>query len=173
MKISTDRLDLVAATFAHVQAELDCTDRLAQMLGSALGPEWPPGEHDRDAQEYFLDCLQKGGPAATGWHGWYVIIRDPQAVVIGTGGYHGLPRDNGDVEIGFSIMTGWQKRGYATELVRALVARAFSHNRVSRVIAQTTAGNSASCKVLEKAGFQLVVLDQPQETLCFELHRPD
>ncbi|HPX82616.1 MAG TPA: GNAT family N-acetyltransferase [Syntrophales bacterium] len=57
------------------------------------------------------------------------------------------------VEIGFSIMPAWQNFGYATELAELLIKNAFTDGRVLKVIAHTTPMNLASCKVLEKCGF--------------------
>ncbi|MHB8055830.1 MAG: hypothetical protein ACYDH3_11350, partial [Candidatus Aminicenantales bacterium] len=58
---STARLDLIAATVDHLQAELESPDRLATMLGAEIGPGWPPGEYTRKAQEFFRDCLLEDG----------------------------------------------------------------------------------------------------------------
>jgi len=155
-KLSTIRLDLVAATFEHVCAELISADHLATMLNAKIESGWPPGEYDRSAQEFFRDRLQQGGKAVIGWYSWYAILRQSIykcPLLVGAGGYFGPPDDRGEVEIGFSILSAWKGRGYATELTSALVDNAFVDLSVQKVIAHTTAQNIASINVLKKAGF--------------------
>ena len=171
LKIYTDRLELVAATLDHVRAELESPESLAAQLNADVGPDWPPGEYDRDAQEFFRDCLQKGGSAVVGWYCWYAIRNDEHSVLIGSGGYLGLPCENGEVEIGFSIVKNWQRAGYATEMAGALVANALADSRVQKIIAHSTPRNLASCKVLEKVGFKVVGTDEKTGNIRFEIHR--
>lgn len=159
MRLSTNRLELVAATLDHVCAELESADRLASLLGARVEPGWPPGEYDRDAQLFFRDRLKEGGASATGWYCWYVLRHGTPAqapVLVGACGYFGPPREEGIVEIGFSVLPAWQNRGYATDSARLLVRNAFADRRVREIIAHTTPMNVASCKVLEKCGFKYV-----------------
>jgi ribosomal-protein-alanine N-acetyltransferase len=166
---------MVAATFDHVCAELNDPQRLGCLLGARIERDWPPGQYDRGAQEFFKDRLQEGGPSVVGWYGWYALQRSPageQPVLVGAGGYLGLPDETGQVEVGFSIVTGWQGHGYATEMAKALVARAFADSRVRKIVAHTTADNPASCRVLEKAGFGRARTSEPSDGLLFERYRP-
>lgn len=156
--IRTQRLDLVPATLALVEADLESPRDLARLLGAVVPAGWPPGEYDRSAMEFFRDRLAES-PEAVGWYGWYVVCRPVEsngAVLVGTGGYHGPPGADGVVEIGYSIVPESRARGFATETVRALVAHAFSKPQVVRVAACTAAGNLASVRVLERCGFELV-----------------
>ena len=66
MRLSTNRLELVSATFDHVCAELESAQRLASLLKAHVKPGWPPGEYDRDAQRFFRDRLKEGGAAVIG-----------------------------------------------------------------------------------------------------------
>ena len=59
MLIRTERLDLVAATLTHIQAELESATALGRLLEAEVPSSWPPGEYDEPAQRYFLDCLVK------------------------------------------------------------------------------------------------------------------
>jgi ribosomal-protein-alanine N-acetyltransferase len=69
-----------------------------------------------------------------------------------------IPRapKGGEVEIGYGIVPTRQGRGYATEAVSTLASLALTMPDVVAVVASTDAGNVASQRVLEKAGFQLV-----------------
>jgi len=161
--MQTDRLEVRAATIEYIRSELEAPERLAALLEAHVEPGWPPGEYDRDAQEFFLDRLTEGGMSVAGWYVWYAIRRRnacQPSVLIGAGGYFGPPNEEGIVEIGFSVMPSWQGLGYATELVAVLVENAFSDLRIQKVIAHTTSENHASRRVLEKCGFSCVCRDR-------------
>ncbi|HXF74369.1 MAG TPA: GNAT family protein [Actinomycetota bacterium] len=154
--IRTPRLALVPATAALLDAELRSREALADLLGADVPADWPPGEHDRDAVELFRARLAER-PDAAGWYGWYALLPGPGgSVLIGSGGFLGPPGADGTVEIGYSIVPTYRRRGFATELVRALVDRALSTAGVARVVAHTTPANVGSVKVLERCGFRHV-----------------
>jgi RimJ/RimL family protein N-acetyltransferase len=174
MKLSTNRLELRAATLEHISAELEAPERLAFLLNARVEPGWPPGEYDRGAQEFFRDRLKEGGMAVIGWYGWYAIRRgssDQPSVVVGACGYFGPPSERGEVEIGFSVMSTWRGLGYATEMARTLIDNAFADSRVRKVIAHTTDDNVASSRVLEKCGFVCVRTNEEFGNKRFEILR--
>ncbi len=174
VKLSTNRLDLIAATLDHICAEIEAPERLASLLNAQVETGWPPGEYDRDAQEFFRDRLKEGGEAAIGWYGWYAIQRgtsDRSSVLVGTGGYFGPPSEVGTVEIGFSVMPAWQGLGYATEIAEALIENAFTDMRVRKVIAHAAPVNLASCKVLEKSRFRFVCREEESGNNLFKISR--
>ncbi len=157
MQLRTRRLSLHAATLEHVRAELEDPGRLALLLDAAVSANWPPGEYDRDAQEYFRARLEAGGAAVEGWYGWYAVKeadREGPRALVAAAGYLGPPDASGAVEIGYSVLPEWRRRGYASEIVEALVARAFSQPGVRRVVAHTTAANLGSAAVLLRCGFR-------------------
>lgn len=172
LTVSTNRLHVVAATVDHLHAELNGSECLATLLQAKVEAGWPPGEYDRDAQEFFRDRLCEGGTDVVGWYTWYAVrcaAAWQRAVLVGAGGFLGPPNEAGDAEIGFSIVPSWQGQGYATELVAALLTWAFGDTRVRRILAHTTGQNPASCRVLDKAGFRRVHHTKESEDLCFEL----
>ena len=61
-----------------------------------------------------------------------------------------------DVELGYILCKPCWGRGYASEIVQALVRRFFSELGVSSLVASVTIGNLASVRVLEKAGLRRV-----------------
>ena len=155
--IASPRLELVPATVVLLDAELESPSTLALLLDAQVPGGWPPGEYDRPAIEFFRARLAEN-PDAAGWYGWYALLRAPggQArIVIGAGGFCGPPDADGLVEIGYSIVPAFEKRGLATELVRALVSHAFETGRVRTIIAHTRPENAGSAKVLERCGFTL------------------
>lgn len=169
--LRTERLDLIATTTDHLRAELESPQRFAEILGAVVPASWPPGEYDRAAQEFFLRRLLETGPSGVGWFGWYAVRRaaggDP-AILVAGGGYFGPPGADGTVEIGYSVVPEWAGQGYATELARALLARAAAAPGVRRVIAHTSEANAASIRVLAHCGFVATGAGAETGSLRFE-----
>ncbi len=156
--IRTPRLDLIAATLDHVEAELKSRAALRDLLGADVPDGWPPGEYDRGAQEFFRARLASGGASLVGWLTWYAVTRTSEgrrgALVAGAG-FLGPPA-GGSVEIGYSVVPAARGRGYATEIVGALLAYAFGQPGVREVVAHTSDDNVASTRVLLRCGFSRV-----------------
>lgn len=173
-KLQSKLLTLVASTATHVRTELEAPHQLGQLLGAIVSSQWPSGEYDRDAMEFFLARLEEGGEGAAGWYGWYALSPDSPdepSTLLGAGGYFGPPDITGSVEIGYSILPQWQRRGYASELVRMLVAHAFTFPQIKLVRAHTTQDNDASIKVLSRCGYQLIGPGEDAGALKFECKR--
>ena len=168
--ITTARLELVAATASHLDAELASPEALGGLLGVRVPASWPPGQYDRAAIEYFRLQLARD-PSAVGWYGWYAIHR-AGATLIGAAGYFGPPSSDGTVEIGYSITPEFRGRGLAAEITEALVEKAFSGPTVRRVIAQAQESNVASTRVLERAGFTCVGPGREPGAIEYERCRP-
>lgn len=58
-------------------------------------------------------------------------------------------------EMGYFLGRAYWGRGIATWAVQAAVGWLFAHTDLLRIYAEPLARNTASCRVLEKAGFQL------------------
>ncbi|MFJ4189144.1 GNAT family N-acetyltransferase [Kitasatospora sp. NPDC089509] len=63
---------------------------------------------------------------------------------------------NGGTELGYRLLPSVWGLGYATEGARALVRHAFTELAVDRIVATTMTVNTASRRVMEKAGLSLV-----------------
>lgn len=59
-----------------------------------------------------------------------------------------------DADIGYFLVTGLWSRGIMTEAVRQVSAIAFEELDIVRITGLVYADNTASCRVLEKNGFQ-------------------
>lgn len=171
--IRTERLELIPATLAVISADMESPDALSRLLDADVPASWPPGEYDRTAMEFFRARLEDGGPV--GWYGWYAVqhpTETTRAVLVGTGGFLGPPGRDGVVEVGYSIAPEFRGRGYARELLQALVIRAFSAPGVVRIVAHTTPANRASIKVLERSGFTLLGAGHEPGTVRYQASRP-
>jgi RimJ/RimL family protein N-acetyltransferase len=173
-QLDTQRLTMIAATLEHVRVELESPERLSVLLDARVSSAWPTGEYDRDAMEFFRARFEEGGKEVEGWYGWYAVrkadAQGPRALV-GAGGYFGPPDSEGVVEVGYSVLPEWRRMGYASEVVRALLGRAFSHARVMKVIARTAESNPASIGVLLRCGFVAAGTGGEAGGLRFEHYR--
>ncbi len=152
--IVTRRLTLIAATVALARAEMHDRAGFADLLGAVVPDTWPPASA-ADALPLFLGWLETA-PDKAGWFGWYALCRDISdsgQVLVGGGGFLGPPED-GVVQMGYSVLPEFQRRGYATEMVRGLATWAFVQSGVSVIAAETEWANPASVRVLERTGFQ-------------------
>jgi ribosomal-protein-alanine N-acetyltransferase len=146
---------LVASTPELVRAELGDRPEFARLLAATVPSDWPPAEA-ADALPWFLERLEDGGPGVVGWYGYYGVVVEglPDApVLVAGGGCLGPPVD-GVVEIGYSVLPGFQRRGYATELMTAVVDWLELDERVHHITAETAADNVASRRLLARLGFR-------------------
>jgi RimJ/RimL family protein N-acetyltransferase len=176
LQFQTARLDVVATTLAHLDAELSATAEgvahpLAALLGAVVSASWPPGMYDTDAMQFFRDQLSEHGESSIGWFGWYAIARADHHLVA-SGGYFGPPAA-GVVEIGYSVVPERRGQGIATELIEALASRALALADVDCVIAHTDEANAPSQAALRRAGFVLVSAGSTPDALRFERHARD
>lgn len=169
-RIQTARLRLVPANVSLARAELADRNEFARLLGTNVPDNWPP-ESAADALPLFLEWL-KAAPTAIGWFGWYALAQDgiDSSILVGGGGFLGPPRD-GVVQMGYSVLSQFQRQGYATELVVALTGWAFQHPELRTIAAETELHNPASERVLVKAGFTLMGSTAEPGGMRYELHR--
>lgn len=73
--------------------------------------------------------------------------------MIGDCALHAFAERRTEAEIGFSLASAYQGRGYAREALAGLLDYAFSTLKKSRIEALTDARNSKSIAVLERLGF--------------------
>jgi RimJ/RimL family protein N-acetyltransferase len=105
--------------------------------------------------EQFVRDLEGTDPDTPGaWFQFAVTARLDGALVGDCGAVVRLD-DPRQVEIGFTVAPAHQGNGYATEAVRALVGYWLRDRGKHRVTASCDARNTASARVLRRAGFRL------------------
>ncbi len=167
----TERLELVPATPATTRAALEGAHVLGASLGAVVPPTWPPEYLDAPALEFTLKRLSQGVQQEGWWLHFVILPNGPTGrTLIGSAGYKGPPQ-NGTVEVGYGIVSDHRRRGYASELTRGLVAHAFEHEDVQRVIAETLPELTPSIGVLTKCGFRLIGEGSEPGVIRYELTR--
>lgn len=107
----------------------------------------------------------------------YSWVMDVEDVVVGTIGAYDY--EDGHIEVGFSVVRGWQGRGFATEALTKILEYLTENEGISCVTAWCAAENEGSKRVLEKSGMHLVntekdglsVGDRVYDKLIFEYQR--
>jgi len=150
--IQSPRLNLIAATAELVKKDIEGREHLAEALGVGVPESWPPDLYGPRAMQFSLAQLDK--PSEQGWSFWYLATSGDNSELVGICGFKGRPDESGSVEIGYSILSRFQRQAFATEAVQRLVGWAFSHHNVKEVCAETLPHLSQSISVLEKNGFQ-------------------
>src|SRR5262245_44314390 len=119
--ITTQRLRLIPASLAFIEAELDGREAFARAMErdhDGMTPaEWPPELYDRGATEWMKKYLTEN-PDCGCWT-MYCIAHTESRTLIGTCGYKGKPEADGTVEFGYGLLPAWHKRGLGTEAAAA------------------------------------------------------
>lgn len=152
-QIKSQRLNLIAATTQLLNIGIAGSEQLAEALGVSAPETWPPDLYGPTAMRYALTQLDD--PTGQSWSFWYLTTQNEPQELVGICGFKGRPDAAGSVEIGYSVLAHFQRKGFATEAVARLVGWAFTHHNVTEVCAETFPYLTQSIRVLEKNGFVL------------------
>ncbi|MEW2529501.1 GNAT family protein [Streptomyces sp. NPDC047071] len=94
-------------------------------------------------------------PSAAPWI-TRAAVSEPDGTVIGDAGFHGPPDAAGAVEVGYTVVPGHRRRGYARAMLKALLVRAAAEPGVRTVRATIRSDNSASLATVAGFGFTRV-----------------
>lgn len=144
------RLVLLGRAAMQAMLERDL-DRASERAGIVL----PPAFLDYDwLWRYRVDQIGRD----PGSEPWLVraVIAMPEDVVVGHAGFHGPPDERGMVEIGYTILPSYRRRGYARAAVGELFRYAEADPNVRVVRASISPDNAASLAVIRPFGFEQV-----------------
>ena len=138
-------------------APLELAEARAELAGHGALLAWGdgfPAEGDLNVARWFAQMADEGTPRRpptleAPWTPW-IVLRE--GLAIGGVGFHGPPDPDGVVEIGYGVAGPHRGHGFATEAVVMHCALGFARG-AQKVIAKTHPANTASHRVLEKAGF--------------------
>ncbi|MFG3000269.1 GNAT family N-acetyltransferase [Streptomyces sp. NPDC048340] len=112
------------------------------------------GDRARWIFGYRADQLAED-PSAAPWI-TRAAVSEPDGVVIGDAGFHGPPDEAGMVEVGFTVVPGYRRQGYARAMLKALLVRAAGEPGVRTVRARSKSDNNASLATIAGFGFTRV-----------------
>jgi len=163
-ELRAGRLRMVAITPEMLVAEREGRlDELGRLLGARVTAEWPATDWEPHVFEFILRQYA-WHPETMGWHR-YVVLCDPLGLDLDlgvgltrtlVGAVGGFPKQWGDVEIGYSTLPQFQRRGIATAAARTLVEWLLRQDGVRSVSAQSFRRTPESVKVMERCGMTYV-----------------
>lgn len=146
--LETERLVLRRFTEADADDLFDLDGDPEVMRFLTGGRPTPRDEIRDETLPRFLDYYER----FAGFGHW-AAVEKPTGEFLGWFALH--PTESGDpdeVELGYRLRRSAWGKGYATEGSRALVRKGFADLGARRVVAETMAVNTASRRVMEKAG---------------------
>lgn len=149
MNIETPRL--LIRPFALADAddyfELESDVRL---LEYELSPPKNRTESDAALKKLLIADLY---PDIQNWREWAIVLK-PENRVIGliSMAYHDVRRRM--MEVGFRVKFDCQGQGYGSEALRGVIEAVFQQTETHRIFACTDGLNTASQRMMEKAGMQ-------------------
>jgi GNAT superfamily N-acetyltransferase len=143
--IPAERLTLQGLTPAAA------TDLAAGGDGGFAWIDGGPLQGTRDAAGMLVKAYETGVHRPV-W-GVFALVRREDGRAVGGIGFHGVPDEQGRVEIGYDLAEAARGNGYATEGLRTLSAWALGRETVTAVRATTEPENTASQAVIARAGF--------------------
>ncbi len=87
--------------------------------------------------------------------GWWLVFERDRAAAVGDIVLQPVPRDTGEVEVGWHLARPCWGRGLATEAARRVRDHAFDDLGLPLLVADIVAGNRRSSRVAEKLGMCL------------------
>lgn len=164
--ILTPRLELRPGSAEAFRAEPHEREALAAAIGATVPESWPVEHYDADPLTIWRKAIAEDAGVAP-WLIRYIVERDTNILVgmVGSGG----PPNGGQIEIGYSILPEYRRRGYASEALAGLVRWMFEQPGVTRIVAHTYPELVGSIGVLERNGFRLVGPGEQERTIRFEL----
>ncbi|WP_445280576.1 GNAT family N-acetyltransferase [Streptomyces sp. DSM 118148] len=142
-------------------------------LGGDGGLDWLEGgpyEGTREAAGFMVKAYEGGVHRPE--FGVFALVRKEDGRAVGGIGFHGVPDEDGRVEIGYDLVEGARGQGYATEAVRALADWALARDDVASLFATVERENTASQAVLGRASFARVSEDDGSGAeFAYELRR--
>jgi ribosomal-protein-alanine N-acetyltransferase len=154
--IESTRLKLIPLTQQLLRLCQVSRPAMEQSLGINISAMQIDPEYQieiQDALVQFWLPKTREYPKKYQWYTNWEIVDKAANTSVGGIGFVGHADENGIVEMGYMIDQQQQRKGYATEAIRAMVDWAFQDAVVEAVVAKTAPGNFPSQKVLLKNGF--------------------
>ena len=115
---------------------------------------WGPNSAD-DTKEFVAACIARTSAEPVLGYQLAVILNDTDTLIGGCGLKRNDASDD-SASLGYAINPDFQNRGFATEIANALIKFGFDDLGLTKVIAECHSRNTASSRVMEKAGMKMV-----------------
>lgn len=164
--IKTDRLELIPITVDLCTADLTSSALLSEGLNARVPDAWPPALVTRETLNEFITLLINPGESRLYAFYWVKTGDSPDdRILVGSGGF--VRDEDGTLELGYSVLDEFQRQGYATEAVSAMIAWAKTNLGIPFIKACTYPDLIGSINVLEKNGFSFVGKGREEGTIAY------
>jgi RimJ/RimL family protein N-acetyltransferase len=180
MRIESPRLELFEVTPELAQANLDDMQEVARLLNAAIPETWPPEHWEPTAIQWLIDKA-RACPNDRGWFAWQAVLKSDAAAtwsrratgrtLIGGCGVKGPPDANGIIEVGYGIVSEFQRQGFATEAASALIGWTLRDPRVKRIDAETFPNLVPSLGVMRRLGMTSLGAGSEEGTVRYGVTR--
>jgi RimJ/RimL family protein N-acetyltransferase len=155
VKGATTLLPIVSERLVVRVYDPDDLERIHGVLyGDPVVRRWTGGpstlEETRAIVARYIDTHERHGYA------YWAVTELASGTLVGEAGLKPLDDAGPEVELGYAFRQASWGRGYATEISRAILKRAFGELELERVYATARPENAGSRNVLAKLGFQTV-----------------
>ncbi len=166
--IQSLRLELIPVTEENCTADMTSSVLLGRHLHARIPDSWPPALMTPDTYSEFLSLLKN--PEGSRLIAFYWVTRgnddEPDRILIGSGGF--VLDEGGIPELGYSVLDEFQRMGYATEAVFAMIEWISITCQVPLIRASTYPNLLGSVRVLEKNNFHQVGGETEEGIINFE-----
>jgi len=104
----------------------------------------------------------KADPSSNKWFVRLIVLKEKREI-IGSASFHGVPDENGMIEIGLGIEPEFHNRGFAKEALMAMWSWAIDQPGVKSFRYTVSPDNAPSIKVIEYFGFPFTGVQIDQE----------
>ena len=122
----------------------------SRLAGAQIPVGWPFDPDAADGLRWHLTALEQD-PGELLWRVRFIIEAATDRLV-GSINFKGPPTEQGDVEIGWGVISEARGKGFATEAAGAAIEWAFHTQQVRRVTATVPENNEASQNVARRLG---------------------
>jgi [ribosomal protein S5]-alanine N-acetyltransferase len=167
--LRTSRLALIAITPAFLHAEKTADPRFGALIGCAIPSNWPPVDWEPHVLEILLTQYERC-PEQIRWHRYVAFLHpEGERTLIGMVGAFWRETSPDECEIGYSILSPYERRGLATEAAQALIEEIRKDPGIKSIIAHTFPELTASMRVMEKCGLVFDGAGEEERTIRYRL----
>ena len=168
-EIATHRLILIAITPETIRSEQANDNRLGALIRCTIPASWPLPDWEPHVFEFFLTQFEQH-PDQIGWPRYIALPHpDGSRTLIGAVGAGTKPASPSECEIGYSILSPYEGRGFATEATKALIELLRNDKQLTTIIAHTYPTLAGSIRVMEKCGLTYDGVGEEAGTIRYKL----
>lgn len=97
-------------------------------------------------------------------YGAFLVFEIKSGEFVGRAGFGDTQND--EIEVGYVVLEKYRGKGYATEMLKALLSWAKDHINKDRILSITTVNHTASERIMQKAGMTFYKKNKIDGTDC-------